>query len=174
MATRDKWGIPEQVGGGIMHKCCVGVSCVPRTQYDSDIGPRQIAYGPFRFDEWTSRSGGRQDCQSSAPQCAAAKPCPSEGDKAGGEARGVEAPPLLLCVVAWCEKLKASWDESYCLVGVGVLLGELDAFVACAKNGKPFGDAAPLSGIYVGRLYSGSSLGVARGDVKKQNLFSCK
>ena len=80
---------------------------------------------------------------------------------------------MLLCAEAWCEKLKASCDESYCLVGVGVLRGELDALVVCAKNGKPFGDAAPLSGMYVGRLYNGSSLGVARGDVKKQNLFSC-
>ena len=72
--------------------------------------------------------------------------------------------------LAGAVKLNASAAESYCLVGVGVPLGELDELDA--KNGKPLGDAEPEMGMYVGREYTGSSLGVMRGDVKKQNLSS--
>ena len=61
----------------------------------------------------------------------------------GGEGRGVElAPPFAAIALT---KLNASLAESYCLVGVGVALGEFDELVA--KNGNPVGDDVPESGI---------------------------
>ncbi len=53
-------------------------------------------------------------------------------------------------------------------MGVGVLRGELDEPV---KNGNPLGEAEPETGMKAGRRNTGSSLGVATGDWKKQNLL---
>lgn len=104
----------------------------------------------------------------------------------GGEPLGVRFP---LASPFWClplppetsapwpcialAKLNASLAESYILLGVGVLRGELACGDAWAKNGKPLGEAVPDRGMYDGRLLTGaSSIGVMLGDWKKQNLSS--